>query len=78
MDTFGSGSKPIEINSGVGKIFKDKLNYSLFHALIILIVVCISLYNLTMETGDQQLWRDLLMFTFGLVIPTPNSDKIRN
>ena len=32
-----------------------------------------SLYNLSVQSGDQQLWRDLLLFTFGLVIPTPQS-----
>jgi hypothetical protein len=59
--------------------FKNILSgsYSFLHAIIILIVVSISLYNLTFQIGDVQLWRDLLLFTFGLVIPTPQGKKMK-
>src|SRR6266516_479098 len=59
--------------AGVSNFLTEQVNYSVYHSIVILIVVCMSLYNLSVQSGDQQLWRDLLLFTFGLVIPTPQS-----
>lgn len=56
----------------------ETMNYSFLHSLIIVIVVCMSLYNLTFNQGDGQLWRDLLLFSFGLVLPIPKKDKSTN
>ena len=70
MDSSGIGSKAI-IDS-TRKFFDSNTTYTLLHAIVILMVLSISLYNLTFKTGDTQLWRDLLIFCFGLVIPSPN------
>lgn len=41
------------------------------HSIIILIVFCVSIYNLSCSKGDNQLWFSLLMLTLGLISPTP-------
>jgi high-affinity K+ transport system ATPase subunit B len=77
MDTSRSNSRLLIIE-GFKKFFSEKINYTFFHAIIILIVVCMSLYNLSFHPQtDKQLWRDLLLFTFGLIIPTPQ-EKPKN
>ena len=60
---------------GLKKILSSQMNYSFVHSLIILVVVTICLYNLTITAKDSQMWEKLLLFTFGLIIPMPNSDK---
>lgn len=75
MDS-GSANRRHEIIDGLKHFFSEKISYSFLHAIIILVVVSISLYNLTFQTGDTQLWRDLLLFTFGLVIPAPQNKQI--
>ena len=60
------------ITNHISNFLKPNIN-SIVHSVIILMVVCVSLYNLSVRQGDNQFWRDVLMFSFGLVIPTPSS-----
>ena len=73
MDPNGSSSKTL-IAEAYKKYIAENMNYSFIHSIVILVVVCMSLYNLTIQKGDVQLWRDLLLFSFGLVIPTPKKN----
>ena len=57
------------------KFIGHTANYSFLHACVIIIVLTVSLYNLTFRDGDNSLFRDLLLFTVGLVIPSPSNDK---
>jgi hypothetical protein len=57
---------------------KNQINYSFIHSLIILFVVMVCLYNLTIQQTDGQMWEKLLLFSFGLIIPTPNNSHNNN
>lgn len=52
------------------RFVKSHMN-NLTHSIIILVVFCISIYNLSCQNGDNQLWLSLLMLTLGLITPTP-------
>lgn len=75
MDSVNTSTRRVTF-AGFKNYFSEKMNYSLYSSIVTLIVVCVSLYNLSQQTGDQQLWRDLLLFAFGLVIPLdPKNNK---
>ncbi len=42
-----------------------------FQIILILIVVCVSLLNLTMLWGNQNLWTVILTSSFGYIMPNP-------
>lgn len=42
-----------------------------FQSIVILIIICISAYNLTINTGDTNLWTALLSSSLGYVLPNP-------
>ena len=46
-----------------------------FQVLIIFIVVCASLFNLTFEKGNQNLWTVILTGSLGYIMPNP---KLKN
>ena len=48
-----------------------------FQMIIILIVVCVSIYNLTLNSGDTSMWTALLSSSIGYILPNPKL-KISN
>ena len=42
-----------------------------FQMLIVLIVVCVSIYNLTINSGDTSMWTALLSSSIGYILPNP-------
>ena len=42
-----------------------------FQLIVILIVICVSIFNLTFNTGDQNLWIALLSSNIGYLLPNP-------
>jgi hypothetical protein len=42
-----------------------------FQMIVILIIICASIANLTLEKGDQTLWQTLLATTVGYALPNP-------
>jgi uncharacterized membrane protein len=43
----------------------------IFQIVLILIVICVSLYNLTMELGDERFWTGLATLVLGVGLPNP-------
>ncbi len=39
--------------------------------IIVYVVICISLANLSLEKGDSQLWTSLLSTCIGILLPSP-------
>ena len=46
-----------------------------FQIIIIFVVVCVSLVNLTLQWGNQNLWTVILTASFGYIMPNP---KLKN
>ena len=57
--------------------FKADVFIFTFQIILILIVVCVSLLNLTMLWGNQNLWTVILTSSFGYIMPNPKL-KITN
>ena len=75
MDSSNGNTKTVLVES-LNQM--KKMNYSFIHSLIIFFVVVVCLYNLTIQQTDGQMWEKLLLFSFGLIIPTPKNDKSEN
>jgi hypothetical protein len=56
------------------KICPDVILFS-FQVLIIFIVICVSLLNLTLIWGNQNLWTMVLSGSLGYIMPTPRIKK---
>ena len=69
MDTVGDSRKSLSIDHSI----KSYMTSSLLQSIIIIIVVTMSIYNLTFSDNEHQFWRDILMFCIGLVVPSPNA-----
>ena len=54
----------------------NKLFFACITALLLLLLTGASLINLTMEWGDQSLWKSILLFSVGWCIPQPNLKEI--
>lgn len=73
MDSNQGNSKIINksfINNDCA-ITSSSLILFVFQSLVILIIICISAYNLTINKGDTNLWTALLSSSLGYVLPNP-------
>ena len=43
----------------------------IFQSVVILIIICVSAYNLSLQKGDANLWTALLSSSLGYVLPNP-------
>ena len=43
----------------------------IFQSAVILIIICVSAYNLSVQKGDTNLWTALLSSSLGYVLPNP-------
>ena len=43
----------------------------IFQSIVILLIICVSAYNLTINSGDSNLWTALLSSSLGYVLPNP-------
>lgn len=57
-------------NSYNSSIKADVVTFT-FQIILILIVVCVSLLNLTMIWGNQNFWTVILTSSFGYIMPNP-------
>ena len=46
--------------------------------IILYILICVSLANLTLNIGNQTLWSSLLSASLGYLLPSPSIGKKRN
>lgn len=46
--------------------------------IILYVVICVSLANLTLNIGKQALWSSLLAGSLGYLLPAPTIEKRRN
>ncbi len=60
---------------GEGKYSSPEVILFLFQVLLIFVVVCVCLLNLTMEWGNQNLWMIILTALMGVMTPTPDLSK---
>ena len=74
MDSEASNNRNLAYE-GFKNYISNSINYNLFTAIVLLMVICASLYNLTHQVGDQQLWRDLLLLSFGIAIPSQSNKQ---
>ena len=49
-----------------------------FQILVISIVVCVSMLNLTLQWGNQNLWTVILTASMGYIMPNPKLDVSSN
>lgn len=80
MDSSEPNSNVID-NSDVKNyrnLYPSNLILFIFQMLIILIVVCMSIYNLTFNTGDTSMWTALLSSSIGYILPNPKLKIIPN
>lgn len=61
-----------EKSYGERKYSSPEVTLFLFQVLLIFIVVCVCLLNLTMEWGNQNLWMIILTALMGVMTPTPD------
>jgi len=72
MDPVRSRAKSISnfINNDCA-VTSSSLILFIFQMIIIVIVVSMSIYNLTKQSGDTNLWTALLSSSIGYVLPNP-------
>ena len=46
----------------------------IFQIFLIFVVVCVCLFNLSMEWGNQNLWTVVLTYSLGYITPNPKLD----
>ena len=83
MDRVSGITQPVDSSDGNRKSLKksfinndcaitsSSLILFTFQSLIILIIICVSAYNLTVNKGDSNLWTALLSSALGYVLPNP-------
>jgi len=69
MDPRGSNSKSLITNECA--VTTSSLILFLFQMFIISIVVIMSIYNLTYDVGDTNMWTALLSSSIGYILPNP-------
>ncbi len=69
MDTSGSHSKSLITNDCA--VTTSSLILFVFQMFIISIVVIMSIYNLTYNVGDTNMWTALLSSSIGYILPNP-------
>ena len=66
-----SGTSETSKNLNECVVTASSLALFIFQLIIILVVVCTSIYNLTYPTGDTNMWTALLSSSIGYVLPNP-------
>ena len=69
MDPRGSNSKSLITNECA--VTTSSLMLFVFQMIIISIVVIMSMYNLTYNVGDTNMWTALLSSSIGYILPNP-------
>lgn len=71
MDTSGRPDKSSLSDISIGSYRTAKLLLFAFQLVAILIVVIVSLINLSFNNGDQRLWICFLSTSLGFILPNP-------
>jgi len=78
MDTVGTSTRPLNhLVTNDCAITTSSLILFTFQMIIILIVVSTSIYNLTYQVGDTNMWTALLSSSIGYVLPNPKIKLIQ-
>ena len=65
-----------DINNLENKILKPDVILFSFQVLLIFVVVCVSLLNLSLQWGNQNLWTVILTSSLGYIMPNPKLKEV--